>query len=52
MYFFWNHTSKLTKERQQEIKKWMDSLSEEDQKKLEELIKDVRVEEQYDSFID
>lgn len=45
--FFWD--SKLPKERQLEINMWIESLTEEQRKMLDDLMRDVREEEQFNS---
>ena len=43
--FFWD--SKLTEVRKDELIAWVESLSDEDADKLEDLLRDVREDEQY-----
>lgn len=43
--FFWD--SKLTEKRKDELIAWIKSLSDEDADKLEDLLRDVREDEQY-----
>lgn len=45
--FFWD--SSLSEERKNEILEWVKSLSDEDAAKLEDLIRDVREDEEYNT---